>query len=513
MMTRNKMAHADAPEVLSIAVDRADVVPDVLSIAVDRADVVPDVLSIAVNRAAAASIGEQIHASLRQAIIDGRLAPGQRLPSGRDLAVQLGVARGTIRGAYDRLIAENLVFGAGPAGTRVNARPAVRQVDDEGPLDAPLDLFTRPYSSAPLPFQMGVPANDAFPARLWSRMRARAVRADATTYTTYADPRGEPALRAQIASHLAVSRRIQCHADQIIVTSGYRHGLMLALTALRAHGRKAWIEEPGYPLGRRGLELIGATPEPVRVDAEGLRVEDGIARAPDAMLALVTPGQHAPLGVTLSPARRQALLDWAQAANAWIIEDDYLGELQLGGRAAPALASGSGGERVVHIGSFSKTLSPALGLGFVVAPRSLTERLIEVAAVSAPAPNRTTQLALAEFLSDGHFLRHLRQMKRLYSERRKFALEHVSRILPGTVAAGLGLIAPLSNSADDIAVVRAAREHGLAPSALSSWHLLRDYAQSGLLLSVTNLRADNVAAACERLERIVVRLCRPCSIQ
>lgn len=463
----------------------------------------PDVLSIQVDRSAVAPIGDQIHASLRQAILDGRLAPGQRLPSGRDLAAQLGVARGTIRVAYDRLIAENLVFGAGPAGTRVCTRPSTIEAVDDVPVDRPLAAFTRPFSSAPLPFQMGVPAHDAFPAKLWGRMRARAVRDDAITDTTYADPRGEPMLRARIASHLAISRQMQCQPDQIIITGGYRQGLLLALTALRAHGRKAWIEEPGYPLGRRGLELIGATLEPVLVDAEGLRVEDGIARAPDAMLALVTPGQHAPLGVTLSRARRRALLDWATSSGAWIIEDDYLGELQLDGRAAPALASGAGAERVVHIGSFSKTLSPALGLGFVVAPRSLAERLVEVAAVLAPAPNRTTQLAVTEFLSNGHFLRHLRQMKALYTERRNLALMHVGRILPGALAAGLGVIAPLQQTADDVAVVRIARAHGLAPSALSAWHLGRAHAQRGLLLSVTNLHNDNIGSACATLARIV----------
>lgn len=463
----------------------------------------PNMLSIRVDRATDAPIGDQIHASLRQAIFDGRLAPGQRLPSGRDLAAQLGVARGTVRVAYDRLIAENLVFGAGPAGTRVCARPPVGRTDDEAPLDGPLAAFTRPYSSMPLPFQMGVPADDAFPTKLWARMRARALRANAITYTAYADPRGEPALRSQIASHLAVSRHIQCHPDQILVTSGYRQGLMLALTALRAHGRKAWIEEPGYPLGRRALELIGAALEPVPVDAKGLRVKDGIARAPDAFLALVTPGQHAPLGVTLSPARRHALLDWAAAREAWIIEDDYLGELQLDGRAAVALASGEGADRVIHIGSFSKTLSPALGLGFVVAPRSLAERLVEVAAVLAPAPNRTTQMAVTEFLADGHFLRHLRQMKALYAERRNLALAHVSEFLPGSRAAGLGVIAPLPEHADDSAIVDIARTHGLAPSALSAWHLGRTHAQRGLLLSATNLRLDNIDAACTKLASIV----------
>lgn len=463
----------------------------------------PATLAIDINRGAAAPVGEQIYASVRQAIVDGRLAPSARLPSGRDLAAQLGVARGTVRVVYDRLTAENLVFGAGPAGTRVCAQLPPNATLDGAPLDGPLAVFNRPFSSAPQPFQMGVPAHDAFPAKVWARMRTRAVRADAAAYTTYADPRGEPALRAQIAALLAVSRQLQCHPDQIIVTSGYRQGLMLVLTALRAHGRTAWLEEPGYPLGRRALELAGVAITPVPVDAEGLRVADGIASAPDALLALVSPSQQAPLGMPLSAARRRALLDWAAASGAWVIEDDYLGDLQLEGRATAALAAGEGAERVIHMGTFSKSMSPALGLGFVVAPRAIAERLVEVAAMLCPAPNRTTQLAVTEFLADGHLLRHLRQMKALYTERRNHALAHITPFLPGTRAAGLGLIAPLPPTSDDSAIVRLARAQGLAPAALSSWYLQRNHAQRGLLLSVTNLRPDNLVSACAMLAGII----------
>jgi GntR family transcriptional regulator/MocR family aminotransferase len=163
-----------------------------------------DVLSFRVDRDAAVPIGDQIHASLRQAIVNGRLAPGQRLPSGRDLAAQLGVARGTIRVAYDRLIAENLVFGAGPAGTRVCARPPAGRAADEAPIDGPLAVFTRPYSSAPLPFQMGVPAHDAFPAKLWARMRTRAVRADAIAYTARRLP------PSPLGTFAALTRNVAC---------------------------------------------------------------------------------------------------------------------------------------------------------------------------------------------------------------------------------------------------------------------------------------------------------------
>ncbi|WP_302409753.1 PLP-dependent aminotransferase family protein [Comamonas kerstersii] len=218
---------------------------------------------------------------------------------------------------------------------------------------------------------------------------------------------------------------------------------------------------------------------------------------------MVTPGQHAPLGVALSSARRHALLNWATVSDAWIIEDDYLGELQLDGRAAPALAAGEGAERVIHVGSFSKTLSPALGLGFVVAPLSLAERLVEVCAMLSPAPNRSSQLTLLEFMADGHFLRHLRQMKDLYTVRRQLALAHVKEFMPDSLAAGLGLIAQLPGLANDRAIVELARVEGLAPSALSAWYLDRTHAKNGLLLSVTNLHSDNINAACEKLANIV----------
>lgn len=461
------------------------------------------VISIEVERTHPATIGDQIYAGLRSAIREGILAAGSRLPSGRALAAQLGVARGTIRVAYERLADEGLIFGAGSAGTWVSSKLPPVPFEHEALSDAPLAGFTRPYSSAPLPFQVGVPAHDAFPFKIWERMRARAVRADALSYTTYADPRGEPGLRMQIASHLAVSRQIQCHPDQIIVTSGYRHGLMLTLMALQANGRKAWLEEPGYPLGRRALELAGLTVEPIPVDAEGLCVDEGMVRAPDALVALVTPGQQAPLGVTLSPKRRRDLLRWARTHSAWIIEDDYLGELQLDGRAAHALASGDGADRVIHIGTFSKTISPALGLGFVVVPKLLAEKFVEITAVMLPAPNRTTQLAITDFLADGHYLRHLRQMKELYCERRAQAMAYLSKIFPVIEGSGLGFVACLPETANDVTLASAARARGLAPSALSPWYANADNAKKGLILSITNLRADNVGAVCATLNDVI----------
>ncbi|MER8840880.1 PLP-dependent aminotransferase family protein [Mesorhizobium sp. M0601] len=190
------------------------------------------------------------------------------------------------------------------------------------------------------------------------------------------------------------------------------------MRALQVKGSRALIEDPSFPITRKALDLAGITVTAVPVDAEGLDVASGIRSAHDAALAIVTPGQHAPLGMTMSLTRRLALLAWARRCDAWIIEDDYLSELQLTGRAAPALASLDHGGRVLHIGSFSKTISPVLRLGFVVAPIELTGRLGDVCACLAPAPALALQGAVAEFLREGHYIRHLRRMKRLYVCRR-----------------------------------------------------------------------------------------------
>lgn len=460
----------------------------------------PD-LPIPFERDARIPIKQQVYEGLRQAILDGVLEPGHRLPSERDLAVQLGVARGTVRAVYHRLLDEDLVFGAGSAGTRVRSevptpRPSPEPAPDRPIASAP---FSRRYAGRPLPFEMGVPAQDAFPAKVWARMRASALRSDAHAYTSYPDPRGEPELRAQIASQLAIRRQVRCHPDQIVVTGGYGHGLSLTLAALRAHGREAWIEDPGYPIGRRALELAEMRVHSIPVDADGLRVDAGIDRAPDALLAVVTPGQHAPLGYAMSLRRRRSLLDWAVSNDRWIVEDDYLSELQLDRRAAPALASGDDAGRVVHLGSFSKTLTPALGLGFLVAPPALADRFAELAAVLMPAPNRTTQLAVAEFIAEGHYLRHLRQMKTLYVERRKLALKSLGDLRVEVGMSGLALIAHLPEGFDDVGLAKAARGLGIAPVPLSIFYAQPETARRGLLLSVTNVRADNARSAGDTL--------------
>jgi len=461
-------------------------------------------VEVTIDRSHPTPITAQITASLRSAILEGRLAPGARLPSWLDLAAQLGVGRGTVKAVYEALADEYLIYAAGPAGTRVANRTDIRSaVCEPVQIKRPLQAFTHGFSQAPLPFQMGVPAQDAFPAKLWARLRSRACRANAAALLGPPDPRGEPELRKQIAAQLAITRGIRCHPDQVILTSGYKNGLSLTLTVLEAHGRTAWIEDPCFPLTRNALKFAGVKPIPVAIDDKGIRVDHGVRAAPGAAFAVVTPSQHAPMGVTLSPERRAALLAWASREDSWVIEDDYLSELQLGGRAAPAMAADDPHGRVIHIGTFSKTISPALGLGFIVAPLALAERFGEIAAYLNPAPNLTSQLALTEFLGEGHFLRHLRQMKNLYRQRRDALHARLDPSIAVDAFAGLAVIVHLPKDSDDVALARRAPAHGIAPVPLSIWFDRADRAQSGLLLGVTNLGTDRLDKACDALAALI----------
>ena len=459
-------------------------------------------LSIQLDRARTTPLATQIYSAIREGIENGRLDSGTRLPSWQDLAAQLGVSRGTVRAAYVRLITEQFAIGLGPAGTRVAERQSRPSIPDRSP-EAPLlpELFYE-FGSAPLIFQMGVPSQDAFPFKLWSRIMTREARRAAVAAVTYPDPRGDPELRKEIAAYLGLARGIRCSPAQVLVTGGFAGALGLAIRGLQLGRVGAWIEDPGFPLTRTALELAGMSATAVPVDAEGLDVAAGIERDAGAALAVVTPGQQAPLGMTMSLPRRLALLAWARRNEAWIIEDDYLSELQLKGRAAPALASLDHGGRVLHIGSFSKTISPALRLGFMVVPPELCGRFGELAACLAPAPAAAVQRSVAALLREGCYLRHLRHMKRLYAARRETLLRCLGEMASGPIkvqaTAGLAVVTLLPDSVSDVDIAQRALEFSLAPAPLSPWYI-QSPRQQGLLLGVTNLNERRLAADCRRL--------------
>ncbi|WP_029585461.1 PLP-dependent aminotransferase family protein [Bradyrhizobium sp. URHD0069] len=463
------------------------------------------VLPIDLDRAKKIPLAAQIYSAIRDAIETGRLASGARLPSWRDLAVQLGVSRGTVRAAYARLINEQFAIGLGAAGTRVAERPTASSTPPWSPEAPPLPHLFHDFGSAPLVFQMGVPSQDAFPFKLWSRILTREARRGAAAPVGYPDPRGDPELRKEVAAYLGIARGVRCSPTQVFVTAGFSGALGLAIRGLQLERMGAWMEDPGFPLTRTALGLAGMTVTAVPVDAEGLDIDAGVRSAAAAALAVVTPGQQAPLGMTMSLPRRLALLAWARRNDAWIIEDDYLSELQLKGRAAPALASLDHGGRVLHIGSFSKTISPALRLGFLVVPPEMAPRFGDLAACLAPAPVTPVQRAVAEFIREGHYLRHLRRMKRLYAARREAVLRCLREVASDSMkvqaTAGMAVVTLLPEFASDVDIALRALQFGLAPVPLSPWYM-HSPAPQGLLLGVTNLDERRLAADCRRLVQL-----------
>jgi GntR family transcriptional regulator/MocR family aminotransferase len=463
-------------------------------------------LPFKIDRSTKLTLVEQIRKGIADAIEKGLLAPGARLPSWRDLAAQLGVARGTVRMAYERLADAQLIVSAIPGGTRVATGAAIpKPVDGPGSRSSYIPGVYREFSAPPDIFQMGVPAQDCFPYKLISRVRARAVRAEGHLAATYPDPRGELELRRELAAQLAIARGIECAPSQIIITSGFSGGLGLTLHVLGLQGRTAWVEDPSFPLTRKALEIARLRLVPVPVDEHGMDVAHALNTAADAALAVVTPGQQAPLGMTLSLERRIRLIEWAAAKSAWIIEDDYLGELRLRGRSAPALASLDKQGRVIHLGTFSKTISPTFRLGFIVAPVNVSNQFADAAACLGPAPGPAVQIATAELMREGHYMRHLRRTKRVYAQRSEALMDCLESRGYRTSAAGLAVLLHLSAGVADTAIAEEARAAGLAPSPLSRWYVSDTTRASGLLLNVAATPVQSIPSACERLSEIIHR--------
>ena len=351
-------------------------------------------LPISLDRTQPSPVYRQIYERIRNAILAGTLAPGTRLPSWNGLASQLGVARGTVKAAYDWLAGEGYVLGRGAAGTivppifrtpkrgaekrrtvrawghRRNARrasppPTATRSPAAQPHAADADA---PLSGRVAPFQMGFPALDAFPRKLWTRVAAQCVRRFDDTAMGYTDVMGYRPLREAIAAYVAVSRGIACTAEQVFITCGYSGALELICRTLLEPGDRVWVEDPAFFRTLALLQLTGARIVPVPVDEEGLRVSAGRGLAPDARFAVVTPSHQAPLGMSLSLPRRLELLEWAVRQKRWIVEDDYYGEFNLTARPMSALSSLDEAGRVLYAGTFSKTLLPSLRLGYLIVP-------------------------------------------------------------------------------------------------------------------------------------------------
>lgn len=460
------------------------------------------------DRSNTVPVFRQLYERYRDAISSGQLKPGDRVPSVRALASELNLARGTVEAAYQMLIGEGYLEARGPAGTVVC--PQLSPPVPNAP-PAPLEPVAYPgihTGRAPLPLQMGLPALDAFPRKTWTRLASRAMQQSGLDGMIYPNPQGDEALRVALARYLAISRGIACTPEQVFICAGYRACLELISRSVLKAGDRGWFEDPGYFLARRFFEESNTQLVPVPVDEQGLRVDAGIERAPDARFAVVTPSHQSPLGVSLSLPRRQALLAWASAQRSWIIEDDYDSEYRYLGRPLPALKSLDTQGRVLYTGTFSKVLVPGLRLAYLVVP---SEQVAHFARMTDALHNHCPQLlqrTTATFIEEGHFARHLKKMRSLYAHRRAL----LSDALAATVgermhlelrAGGMHVLGSLADGLQDSAIAAQAPGAGLALQALSEWY--RDApARQGLLMGFTNVKdAASAADIAGRVARLL----------
>ncbi|WGS45000.1 PLP-dependent aminotransferase family protein [Burkholderia sp. JSH-S8] len=453
-------------------------------------------LTIEIDRQHQLPIYLQICERFRTAIAAGHLRPGDRVPALRGLATQLNTARGTVELAYSILVDEGYLQMRGAAGTFVSpSLPAAvtraartpgagsarepQRAEGNGAARRPAarqQALAVAMSGEPRPLQPGLPALDAFPRKVWHRLVSQRARSGERASLAYPDPAGYRPLREHIATYLGLSRGVTCVPEQVFVTGGYRATLELLLRSLARPDDRMWFEDPGYLLARGFLNETGMRLVPVPVDGEGIDVERGTQLDADARFALVTPSQQSPLGHTLSLARRIALLDWAERASSWIVEDDYDSEFRYQGRPLPALKSLDRRDRVIYCGTFSKVMFPGLRLAYAVVPERAIERVGRVAlSMNAGSPT-LLQAATADFIEQGHFARHLKRMRALYAERRMLIVQALrqafgERLIVDPPSGGIQFAVRFADGGvDDVAVAARAGDAGLAVVPLSIWY-------------------------------------------
>ncbi len=449
----------------------------------------------------------QLYRRYREAIAAGKLRPGDRVPSVRSLASELSLARGTIETAYQMLVSEGYFVARGAAGTVVS--PRLESLAEPGRTKVsapPAHTSPRPQAGAgeALPFQLGLPALDAFPRKTWARLAGRNLRTLEMVAMTSPDPAGYDPLRRAIATYLGISRGIACSHEQVFITAGYRGALELVRRTLLQAGDLGWYEDPGYILARQFLERAGMRLEPVPVDEEGVNVSIGQRRAAHARFVVLTPTHQSPTGVALSLPRRLELLEWANRRQVWIIEDDYDSEFRYHGRPLPALKSLDRDGRVLYTGTFSKVLFPGLRLAYLVVPASQVGKFSDTVN-HLPGPGSILpQSMVADFMEQGHFARHLRKMRTLYAARRGYLVDALTQTMGGRLhvqpqAGGIHVLANLNARQSDKTLAAAAQARGLAVQALSNWRL-RKSSQGGLLMGFANFAtAEEAMASVRRL--------------
>lgn len=446
----------------------------------------------------------QLTEALRQAIRSGRIEGGARLPSTRSLADDLGFSRSTVVKAFEQLSAEGYLESRVGSGTTVT-HGLVLDAPTPGIEPDPTTDTNAATPEPPLPLRPGIPALDEFANSAFGRIVRRVLRDLGPEVLTTGAHAGDPELRAAIARHLRGNRGVRCQADDIIVTSGSQEGLCLAFEVMGARGEGIWIEDPGYFGARDAATVVGLHPHPVPVDGEGLVVAEGSLRWPRACGAYVTPSHQFPTGCLLSARRRVELLDWAHQNGTYVVEDDYDSEFRLEGRALPALQGIDEHDRVAYVGSFSKSLAPAVRLGFVILPRRLRDRALQIRIDRTGMQPLWIQRATALFMEEGHFARHVRRTRALYRKRRDALADSVRDLLGGraslrTPTGSMHALLDLRTPASAAEVAERLAGYGVVAIPSDVFRMAPGPApERSLLLGFGGYSVDQIRAAVERI--------------
>jgi GntR family transcriptional regulator / MocR family aminotransferase len=448
-------------------------------------------------------ITNQIYQQLRAAILDGRLKSGDLLPPTRELATRLSVSRTTVMEVYDRLLSEGFTESHVGSGTRVSAEliaGRARAAPVTGALK-PRDLWTsiqppRAFDRlAEFDFRTGIPDTRLFPFDTWRRLQGREWRRSAAGIRAYGEPAGAVGLREAIAAHIAVSRGVRARPDDVVVTNGTQQGADVVARALLASGDHVVVEDPGYPPPRRLFASLGLRITGVRVDSEGLVVDEIPS---DAKLVFVSPSHQFPLGTSMSLRRRIALLSWAEEHDAAILEDDYDTEFRFTGRPIEPLQLLDRTGRVIYVGTFSKTLLPALRVGFVVVPQSIRHAVEAAKFVADWHTSVPIQRTLAAFIQDGSFARHVRRMRAVYRERHDLIIAFVRQnladeldVLPASAGVHVAALARRRSVSEVAAVAERASTRGVAMQELANF-AVGDAKRSGLLLGYGLIATEHI---------------------
>jgi len=474
-----------------------------------------------VDRAADAPVFRQIYLQLRSAILSGALHPGMKLPSTRELAVQLGVSRSAVVAAFEQLLAEGYASGKKGAGTFIASdlpepfaaihgrKPRPASVAGTADFQNLGDFVDVTRQSDERPFNLGRTLVDARTAELWRKLGARSLRGFGPQHLGYADPHGMLELRRSVCEYLRAARAVRCEPEQVVITAGTQQAVDIVTRVMRGPDEEVWIEDPGYSLTRLALVAAGAKVCPVPVDQHGVDVTEGIRRAPKARAVFITPSHQFPKGVALSMARRLELLAWAREQGAWIVEDDYASEFRYGGRPLASLQGLDVAERVIYIGTLNKALFPGLRLGYAVVPPSLVRAFVTTRYLMDRQPSSLCQAVVTAFMEEGHFAAHIRRMREMYRGQRDALVAALRRRLGDHLTVdppdqGMHLVAYTRRGLSDVGIERAARDHGVVVRAMSRLYVEAP-AQSALMLGFSGYPRQIIVPAVARLAKAFAR--------